>query len=405
MAKPEEVGFSADRMRRINDAIQRRIDEGAIPGAVTLVSRKGRVVHFEAQGFMDIDAKQPMQKDSVFGLASMTKPITATAILMLMEQGKLRLNDPISRFIPEFKNVNKVRVLAAGATREAPGGNRDQPNPNQDPGSELVPLTREITVRDLLTHTSGLMSIAVTNPAAPPRSAMQSSTLATLVPRFALPLDFQPGTRWAYSNWAGFDVLARVVEVASGKPYDQFLKENILDPLDMKDTGFKPLADSRAPRFARPYRRTPNGLAKGEPPTQTDFITSPTYFSGAAGLSSTAEDSWRFAQMLANGGEFNGKRLLSPNTVELMRSNQVGDLFPGSGIFPPHGSGFGLSVAVVTDHIMAGIPEGTFGWDGAFGCQFLVSPKENMVMVIMIQISDTVTRLDFQNAVMQAITQ
>ena len=202
--------------------------------------------------------------------------------------------------------------------------------------------------------------------------------------------------------------IARVVEVASGKPFDQFLKENILDPLDMKDTGFKPLADSRARRASLDPTEEPlTAWPRANPHSNRFHHESELIFSGAAGaFEHRGRLHWRFCpDAWRTGGEFNGKRLLSPNTVELMRSNQVGDLFPGSGIFPPHGSGFGLSVAVVTDHIMAGIPEGTFGWDGAFGCQFLVSPKEDMVMVIMIQISDTVTRLDFQNAVMQAITQ
>ncbi len=359
MAKPEEVGFSADRLQRIHDAIQRRIDEGDIPGAVTLVSRKGRVVHFEAQGFMDIDAKQPMQKDSVFGLASMTKPITATAILMLMEQGKVRLSDPVSRFIPEFKNVTKVRVLAAGATREAPAGNRDQPNPNQDPGSELVPLSREITVRDLLTHTSDYehRGDESRSPSAIGHAIEHLGNAGSSL--LALPLDFQPGTRWAYSNWAGFDVLGRVVEVASGQPFDQFLKENILDP-----SGYEGYHRIQAVVRTRAYRASPGPteeLRTAWP--RASLLLKP--ISSPARLTFLAPPDFRaqrripgdLPKMLANGGEFNGKRLLSPNTVELMRPNQVGDLFPGSGIFPPHGSGFGLSVAVVTDHALAGIPE------------------------------------------------
>lgn len=384
MAKPEEVGFSAERLQRVTDAMQKHIDAGEIAGVTTLIARNGKIVYFNAQGSADIDAKRSMQKDDIFNWASATKPITATAILMLVEQGKINLNDPVWKYLPEFKN-QKVNVIG-----------------------ELVPASHDITVRDLLTHTSGLMSLGVPHIGEPDSTELLNSTLAAMIPRFAAtPLDFQPGTHWAYSNWAGFDVLARIIEVTSGKPFDQFLKENIFDPLGMKDTGFDPFDDpARAARLAIRYTPSPTGLKKMTP--VTPWSTAKNYFSGAAGLSGTTEDYWRFGQMLANGGEFNGKRLLSPLTVELMRANHVGDLFPGSNGFPQKGTGFGYGVQVVVDRAASDIllPNGTFGWVGASGCEGLMSPKENIVIVFMVGGGNNGgARTDFHTTAMQAFVQ
>jgi CubicO group peptidase (beta-lactamase class C family) len=201
--KPEEVGFSSERLQRVRDAVQRHIDAKELSGVVTLVARRGRVAHFEAQGLMDIESKKPMPKDGIFRLASMSKPITGAAVMMLVEEGKIRLTDPVSRFIPEFKNLNKVAVPKPVA---------------QPPEFDTVSALREITIRDLLTHTSGLLSGGLGNSVAntlAPRTP--ADTLATYIPRLAaIPLDFQPGTLWRYSGQAGFEVLSRVVEVASG---------------------------------------------------------------------------------------------------------------------------------------------------------------------------------------------
>jgi len=404
MSKAEDVGFSSERLQRIHAAMQRHIDAGEIAGVITLVARNGKVVYFDPQGWADLETKRPMQKDNVFNLASATKPITAVAVLMMVEEGKIHLNDPVWKYVPEFKN-EKVRILKAGATLETDSGVSATADPVASP--ELVKANHDITIRDLLTHTSGLMSLGVPNPGAPDSNELLKTNLAGMVPRFAaVPLDFQPGTKWAYSNWAGFDVLGRIVEITSGKPFDQFLKERIFEPLGIKDTGFGPFSDFRAPRLATRYNPSPTGLKKTDPPTPWSAATK--YFSGAAGLSGSTEDYWRFMQMLANGGEFNGKRLLSPETVELMRSNHVGDLFPGSQGFPREGTGFGYGVQVVTDRNASNslLPNGTFGWVGASGCEGLTSPKENIVMIFMVGGGNNgAARDDFHTTAIQAFIQ
>ena len=396
-ATPDQEGISGERLQRLHQAVAQYVSDGTLPGAVTLVSRNGRVVWLESQGVMDIESKTPMTKDAIFPVFSMTKPMTATAILILMEQGKLRLSDPVSRFIPEFKQPGKVRVLKSGVPAPAPGGRGGYPPESYD----IVPASREITIRDLLTHTSGMVSIGVPNPNAP--VLQMTDTLTELVPRFApVPLDFQPGTKWAYSNFAGFDILARIVEIASGQPFGQFLKAMIFDPLGMQDTGFHPKTDQRASRFVSQYQRTPGGLRPQNPPSIA--ANSTTYTSGSAGLSTTATDYWRFAQMLLNRGELNGNRVLSPNSVDLMTSNQVGDLFPGSSGVPGRGVGFGLSVLVVKDSIAADlrVPDGSFGWDGVGSYRFWVCPKLKMVVVFLGQGNPPIHR-DVENAVMQAV--
>ncbi len=387
--KPEEAGMLAQRLQRIHEAIQRHIDAREISGAVTLVSRRGRIVHFEAHGLMDLEAKKPMAKDAIFRMASMSKPVTSVAVMMLVEEGRIRLNDPVSRYIPEFK---ETKVAMPG-----PGG-RSASGPAQ---VYTIPAERQITIRDLLTHTSGLMSGGIAQAEAQklaPRSA--TDTLATFIPRLgAVPLDFQPGTQWAYSGLAGPDVLSRIVEIVSGQPYDVYLRTRIFEPLGMKDTFFYPPEDRR-PRMPVLYQR--NGLQRA--PNQDGF-SSKTYFSGAAGLLSTAEDYLQFAQMLLNGGELNGKRLLGPRTVELMASNHVGEMFNGKLGRPARGMGFGFLMAVIQDSVAAGlrVSNGSFGWDGAFGTQVWIDPKEKMVTLIMLQEQVSQVQRDFENAVMQAI--
>jgi CubicO group peptidase (beta-lactamase class C family) len=312
---------------------------------------------------------------------------------MLLEQGKVRLNDPVSKFIPEFKGM-KVAVA-----EERPAGT---------PATEAaryykIPQLREITIQDLLTHVSGLGS----GPASGAEtrnllSELGKGTLASLIPRYAAtPLDFQPGSRWAYSALAGFDTLGRVVEVASGSTFDQFLKENLFGPLGMKTTAFHP-GDDNWPRVTSAYHRADGTLQKTQNP---NLLQSKTYFSGAGGLVSTTEDYAEFGMMLAAGGQRNGKRLLSPKTVELMSSAFVLDTLQGR----QPGRGFGLSVQVVTDPIRAGfrVSTGSFGWDGAYGTHFWVDPKEKIVGIMMIQTDNPDRQLDrdFENAVMQAIVE
>jgi CubicO group peptidase (beta-lactamase class C family) len=397
--KPEEVGLSSERLQRITKVIQQYMDSKQIAGAITVVARRGRIAHFATTGLMDIEQRTPMRRDAIFRMASMTKPVTGVAILMLVEDGKVRLDDPVSRFIPEFKDA-KVAVERPARVQTGAGGGRGQAPP---PDVYTVPADREVTVRDLMTHTAGV----VTNgPGArmaaklAPRNA--NETLATHIPRVAkVPLDFQPGTAWRYSGLEGIDTLGRIVEIASGLTFDQFLKQRIFDPLEMRDTSFYP-SEAKMPRVATLYGRTPEGLK----PEETPSFLSRTLFSGGAGLWSTADDYLRFAQMLVAGGELNGRRLLSPRTIDLMSANHVGDLY---GEVPPlgrRGMGFGLTVEVVMDPIQAGRRQsaGSFGWDGAFGTHFWVDRKEQLTGLLMIQqrLNAQLNR-DFENAVMQAI--
>jgi CubicO group peptidase (beta-lactamase class C family) len=362
------------------------------------VARKGRLAHFEAQGVMDLESKKPMTKDALFWIASMSKPITGVAILMLMEEGKVRLNDPVSKFIPEFRGL-KVAMLQEHTGPPAPASAGD----TAAPSFYTVPATREITIRDLLTHTSGLVSGGPASSAEVQKVARKpGETLADYIPRLgAVPLDFQPGTRWSYSPSAGFDTLGRVVEIVSGQSYDQFLRQRIFDPLGMKDTVFHP-AEDRLPRVATMYHRAVNALDKAD---TRDRLSNMTYFSGAGGLMTDAEDYLQFGEMLASGGQWNGKRLLSPKTVDLMASVHAPDTLPGR----PKGRSFGLSVQVVNDAVAAGfrVSDGSFGWDGAFGTHFWVDPKEKVVGILMIQTNNPNRQLDrdFENAVMQAMVE
>ena len=395
--KPEAVGLSSERLQRINQMIQGYIEHGEITGAITMVSRRGKVAHFESHGQMDLEHKTPMRKDAIFRIASMSKPITAVAILMLMEEGKLRLTDPVSRFIPEFKET-KVAIETAPYRPAANG------QPARDAAYYTMPAERAITIRDLLTHTSGLQSGTLGNRIGARMSPRNTSfTLDKYVPTLGqVPLDFQPGSRWSYSLLAGMETLGRIVEVASGTTFDQFLKQRLFDPLEMTDTTFVP-SDAQLARAVTLYDGRDGKLVRIETPA---WLTTKTLFSGGGGLWSTAEDYMRFGQMLANGGVLNGKRILSPRTIDLMGTNHVGDLYSGTG-GGVKGLGFGLGVDVVLDNAAAGrrTSNGTFAWGGAFGTYFWVDRKEAIVGVLMVQEPVNSLRTDFQNAVMQAIVE
>jgi len=395
-ARPEEVGLSSERLQRIHQMVMRHVEDRDISGAVTMVARRGRVVHFEAHGLMDIEAKKPMTKDALFRLASSSKPITAAAILMLMEDGKLKLTDPVAKYIPEFKNSKVALENVRGAvpmSDQAPAGDRYY----------VVPANHDITIIDLLTHTSGLATGGIANADFQSRLKVRkpTDTLADFIPRLgALPLDFQPGTQWRYSGLAGFDTLGRIVEIASGLTFDQFLRQRLFEPLAMNNTWFN-IPEKEAARVANIYRKTPNGLEKGAQLA----IGTQAYFSGAGGLTCTAEDYLQFAQMLANGGQLNGKRILSPWTVDTMLSNNVGDLFNGQIGRPAKGVGFGLGGEVVVSAVDARLrkPDGSYGWDGAYGTYWWVNRKEQMVVVLFVQTSGRALQYDFDNAVSQAV--
>jgi CubicO group peptidase (beta-lactamase class C family) len=395
-AKPEEVGFSSERLQRISDLVQRHITAGSFSGAVTLVARNGRVARLEAQGLMDIESSKPMQKDSIFQIMSMTKPVVGVSIMMMVEEGKVRLTDPVSKFIPELKDL-KVAVAQPAPPGAPAGGGRGAAA--AEPRYYTVPAEREITVRDLLTHTSGLASGGLSGTEARKVALKGKESLADYIPRLGgVPLDFQPGSRWAYSAQAGFDTLARVVEVVSGMPYGQFARTRIFEPLGMKDTFFYPLEGNT--RLASRYTRPQGGGALQKAAGFANFQNG-VYFSGGGGLASTAEDYFQFAQMLLNGGHLNGKVLLSRRTVEMMASVHAPDTLQGR----PRGEGYGLSMRVVNDPVGRNtfLSQGSFGWSGAYGTHFWIDPKEKIVGILMTQTPNNEIRGDFENAVMYAL--
>jgi CubicO group peptidase (beta-lactamase class C family) len=394
--RPEDVGLSSDRLKRVTELMQRLIDAKTFSGAVTLIARNGRIAHFEAQGLMDLESKKPMQRDTIFRIMSMTKPVVGIATMMLVEEGKLRLTDPASKFIPELQNLKVTVPNVEGAIAAAPSGAVSAPLPGR-----TVEATRQITVRDLLTHTSGLMSGGASGAQAADVAIGKGESLAQVLPRLGkVPLDFQPGTRWAYSAQYGFDVLVRIVEVASGMPFDRFAKQRIFDPLGMKDTFFYPVEGN--PRIAVLYQSVDGQLRKQPEPAHINGA----YLSGGGGLFSTAEDYLQFALMLMDGGQHDGKRLLSARTVELMATVFAPDTLPGR----QAGEGYGLSMRVVTDPAARNtfVSKGTFGWSGAFNTHFFIDPKEEIIGIFMTQSallpSRGQVRDDFETAVMQSIT-
>lgn len=384
--QPDKVGLSQQRLDRIHTLVQQHIDANEISGAVMLVARKGQIAYVDVQGSMDVDTKQPMTRDSVFRMASMTKPVIGTAIMMLLEEGKVHLNDPISLFIPEFKN-QQAAILQEVAREGTPIK------------FYTVPAVHDITIKDLLTHTSGLSSGPMGQSVVAKEGRRRpEDTLATYLPRVAKsPLEFQPGARWMYSASDGFDVLARVVEIASGQPLNEFLQQRIFAPLAMTETSHWPTT-AQEPRLVTAYTFTNGAMVKNQ---NSMSMSSKVYFAGGGGLVSTADDYAKFAQMLANGGELNGKRLLSPRTVQLMSSVHIPATLPGR----TAGEGYGLSVRVIEDAIAGGhrISDGSFGWSGAYGTHFWVDPKEEIIAVMMIQTLIRDMRPEFENAVMQAI--
>jgi CubicO group peptidase (beta-lactamase class C family) len=391
-SSPEEVGMSADRLERINTVMQRHIDAGDIQGAVTAVARRGKLVHFEAHGLMDVENDRSMQEDSIFIMMSSSKPVLGVAAMMLLEQGLIRPEDPVSKYIPEFADM-QVAVLKNEVDENISPARIDRNNP---PEHRLVPARREITIHDLLTHTAGLGTggMGTLSATQSPYPIPTDRTLETEMARYASgALDFQPGDRWAYSGGVGIDVVARIVEIVSGQPFDEYIKERIFDPLDMNNTWFnvpEEYGDRRVVIKDRDMSRF--------------FDRTTNYFSASAGLNSTAEDYLKFEQMLVNGGELFGNRLLSPRTVRLMSSDQTGGIYTGIGRVQD-GVGFGYTVAVTEDPIAAGERRsaGAFGWAGAFGTRTWSDPEEELTGVLFLQQPHYRTQYDFENAIQQAI--
>ena len=387
LAAPEAVGLSKERLHRVHELVERHMKAGEITGAVMLVARKGQVAYVDVAGTMDKEGRRPMRRESVFRLASMTKPVVGVAVMMMLEEGRLRLDDAVSKYIPEFKGQRVAVLEQAGAD-------------GKPPRFHTVAAERDITIKDLLTHTSGLSSGPMGQSEARKVRRTPTDTLATYIPRLgATPLEFQPGSRWMYSPSDGIDVLARVVEIVSGTPMNVFLKQRIFDPLDMPETSHYP-TDTQMPRLVTAYRMGDEGMVE----TQNSLsMSSKVYFAGGGGLVSTVDDYSHFAQMLASGGAFDGKRLLSPRTVRLMASVHVPSTLPGR----VAGEGYGLSVRVIENAIAGNhrISNGSFGWSGAYGTHFWVDPVEEIVAVMMIQTPIRQMRPEFENAVMQAIVQ
>jgi CubicO group peptidase (beta-lactamase class C family) len=382
-SKPEDVGISSERLKRISTLVKSHIDAGDFSGAVTLVARKGKVVHLEAQGLRDIEMKKPMTVESVFQLASMTKPITAVAVLMLMEEGKLLLGDPVSKFIPEFKNQKVAQW--------------NLPNDPRGAGRRLVLADREITLQDLLTHTSGMAS-SNDGPAGSDFAKLKigpDTTVEQSIKEWAsVPLNFQPGTQWEYTGTVGFGVLGRVVEIVSGMPLDRFFETKILTPLGMKDSFYR-IPATRQVDVAVMYSKQPSGLTK---------VNSSGLVSGAGGLWSNAQDYLAFSQMLLNGGQLNGVRILSRKSVELMSDNAIGDLDLRNYIGTEHnlaGYGFGLGVRVRKSSGRSGWlgSPGDFGWAGAQGTYSWIDPKEQTIGIIMMSTRVQRLRAEFPNVV------
>jgi CubicO group peptidase (beta-lactamase class C family) len=377
---PEEVGFVASRLKRLSDRIEEGVKNNELPGAVVLIARNGKLVMFDSFGFRDKEAKVAMTNDTIFRIASMTKPIVSVATIMLMEEGKLTLADPVSRFIPAFANT-KVAVEKK----------------KEDGTVEYVqePQTRSMTVQDLLRHTSGL-----TYGAAGANQLKQSyldmnvndrnQTTAEMADKLAkLSLVYQPGTAWEYSM--STDVLGRVVEVASGMPLDKFIEERITKPLKMGDTGFEVGADKKA-RGAKPMKEGP----KNEVPSIPDVAEKFTWRSGGGGMVSTAADYARFLQMFANGGQLDGVRLISRKSIDLMTAGALppdikmgADMWRFEALEPSArmGQGFGLGFAVRTDQGRNPLPgsPGDYYWGGAYGTYFWHDPRERMYVVFMMQ--------------------
>ena len=387
-AEAESVGMSTERLKRIDVAMQRHIDAGKIQGAVTALARRGKVVHFEAHGLMDVEAKRPMSRDAIFIMMSSTKAVLGVAAMMMIEEGLIRPSDPVGRYIPELADM-QVAVLKEPADVDI---SPLQVKGKKAPPHRLVPAKTPITIHHLLTHTSGLMSGGL-GAAVSGRGKEARGTLASYIPTLAeVPLDFQPGARRAYSGTTGLDVVARIIEIVSGMPFNEFVQRRIFDPLEMHDTHYN-VPPSKAARRVVIHGRDMSGAGGAT-----------TYYSGSFGLSSTAKDYLHFQQMLTNGGELFGRRLLSPRTVAMMTSNQVADV-PVPGRKGGPGRGAGYAVGVVTDPIAANSRRsaGAFGSGGAFGTISWSDPAEEIAAVIMLQQPYGPAIYDFENAVRQAI--
>ena len=398
-ALPQQVGFDPGRIERITEVFTSYVKSGKLPGTVALVARHGRIAYFEANGLKDIESGEPMELDTIFRIYSMTKPITTVGAMILYEEGRFHLNDPISKYIPEFKGL---KVLVGDETG----------------GARVVDATRPPTVQDLMRHTAGFTygvfgDTMVDRMYRDTKLLGEDVSLQDLVVRLAdIPLQYQPGTRWHYS--VSVDILGYLIEVLSGQTLDEFLRERVFLPLDMNDTAFT-VAPEKLSRFSTcygPNREASNG--DGQPlikpidqPATSHYARDRKFLSGGGGLVSTARDYARFLQMMLNGGELDGKRILSHKTVEFMTRNHLPSRILDQE--PLSGAGFGLGFAVVLDAPQSGVlsSEGEYNWGGYASTEFWVDPKEDLFAILMTQLIPSSTyplKSDFKVALYQALT-
>lgn len=374
--KPETVGFSAERLERLHALMQDVVDQKQLPGAVTLLARHGKVVDYRTYGMRDAASGSPMTSDTIFRAFSMTKPVTGVAMMLLYEQGKWLPSDPIAKHIPEFAHLKVCKGLDSA-------GNMILEDPIHPP-----------TMQELMTHTAGFVYGFFGNTPVDKEyqksGVMQSKSLREFIEKLAkIPLAYQPGTKWVYSS--SMDIQGYVIEKLSGQTLPDFVQEHIFKPLGMKDSGFFVPPNKRG-RFVTIYRSNEKGEVVPAPGFGGDYAAQPTMPSGGGGLVTTAEDYFRFAEMLADLGELNGVRILSPASVQLMSSNHLapnlltGEFGIGAQVMRP-GLGYGYDCAVEYDPLEANLPEGrgTFFWDGAAGTWFWIDPTNDIVFIGMVQ--------------------
>ena len=394
--KPEEVGMSSERLKKIDELVQQYIDADRIEGAVIGIIRQSKVIYLEAHGILEGKTPKPMPEDSIFIMASSTKPVIGVATMILIDDGLISPEDPVSKYIPEYKGLQvAIPLKSAGKSFNS---NRKTKNKSFDkskakskkggfknkkvemPEYRLEKVNRPLTIHDLLTHTAGLGTKGGLGSIIAKDRAAPSDTLATWVPRMAArPLDFQPGTRWAYSPGSGLKVVGRIIEIASGMSLHEFIQSRILDPLNMKDTYWDVPEDQL---YRMPYKL--HNKAKGNGRVIGENLSA--YVSNAGGLFSTTRDYLHFQQMLVNGGALFGHQILKPETVAMMTTNQVGALFSRTAKGGP-GQGFGYTTAITLDQEKSrnGQIAGTFSWGGAAGTISWTTPSEKLTVVYMVQ--------------------
>jgi CubicO group peptidase (beta-lactamase class C family) len=370
-AKPESVGFSSERLAKMDAAMKALVDKGALPGVVTYVARHGRQVHFSAYGKSDLASGAPLKEDTIYRIFSQTKPVTGVAMMILYEEGRWKLDEPVTKYVPEFKDLKVYKGL--------------------DAKGEMIlePIARSATMRELMSHTAGFSYGFTDSPVdrAYQKSApLSSATLHQVILKATdLPLAEQPGESWRYS--IAVDIQGYIVEKLSGQSLPDFMQSRIFGPLGMKDTGFW-IPEAQRRRLASLYDVNPEKRVVPAPADWSfDVSKPPTAAEGGGGLVSTVADYARFAQMLCNGGELDGVRILSPSTIRLMTANHLTGAQLAKQPLGP-GVGFGLDVAVVMDPSAAGatVGRGTFSWNGAAGTWFWVDPENEVVVLGMIQV-------------------